>query len=79
MDESKNLTFSTALLLLKEGKHLRRAGWNGKGQYVALQTPDEHSKMRLPYAYLVNVTGQPVPWVPSQGDLFAEDWQTVTV
>lgn len=71
----KTFTFAMALMLLKGGDRLQRAGWNGPGQYVALQEPDEHSKMRLPYAYLVNVAGQPVPWVPSQGDLFAEDWQ----
>lgn len=71
------LTFSTALVLLKEGKRLQRAGWNGKGQWVAAQFPDEHSKMSVPYLYLRNVSGGIVPWVASQGDIFADDWQEV--
>jgi len=66
--------FSDALLALKRGARLARAGWNGKGQWVQAQYPDEHSKMQLPYLYLHNAHGQLVPWVPSTGDLFAVDW-----
>jgi len=31
------LTFGDAIVLLKRGKKLRRAGWNGKGMYIVLQ------------------------------------------
>lgn len=68
-------TFSWALTLLNTGHRLRRRGWNGKGQWVALQRPDENSKMNAPYLYLNNTFGVLVPWVPSQGDLFAHDWE----
>jgi hypothetical protein len=30
-----------------------------------------------PYLMMHNAQGVFVPWVPSQGDLFAEDWATV--
>lgn len=30
-------TFSVALVALKEGRRVQRAGWNGKGMFVALQ------------------------------------------
>ena len=70
-------TFSQALVAIKIGKKVARTGWNGADQYVTMQRPDEHSKMTLPYAYLYNAQGQCVPWVPSQGDLFAADWQLV--
>ena len=32
----KNLNFSAALDLLKEGKRICREGWNGKGMYLTL-------------------------------------------
>lgn len=51
-----------------------RAGWNAPGQWIAAQFPDINSKMGAPYLYLCNAQGVKVPWVPSQGDLFARDW-----
>ena len=73
----KTLIFSEALMLLKDGKQLFRRGWNGKGQYIALQVPDTHSKMTLPYIYICTVHGDMVPWLASQTDLLAEDWEAV--
>lgn len=52
-----------------------RAQWNGRGQYLELQKPDEHSKMRKPYIYIKPVDGEFVPWVASQTDLLGEDWE----
>lgn len=69
------MTFSAALELLKAGEAVHREGWNGKGQYLELQVPDEDSKMTLPYIYIVTVTGDTVPWLASQTDLLADDWQ----
>jgi hypothetical protein len=68
--------FGIALQLLKRGKSVARKGWNGKGQSLALQVPDEHSKMSCPYVYIQTVQGTLVPWFPSQTDMLAEDWQT---
>lgn len=84
MDETFN--FGTAIELLKEGYKVARKGWNGKGIYLELQRPDEHSKMTLPYIYIVTtklVTDNPdapkgvVPWLASQTDMLAEDWVKV--
>lgn len=69
--------FEDALHFLKDGYRVAREGWNGPNQYVMMQSPDENSKMRLPYLYLCNVRGELVPWLPSQGDLFATDWKIV--
>jgi hypothetical protein len=68
------LSFSTALALLKGGSRVARAGWNGKGMWLALQVPDAHSKMSLPYVYMSTVDGKLVPWLCSQTDMLAEDW-----
>lgn len=66
--------FSTALRAVKNGHLASREGWNGKGMYIALQEPDENSKMRRPYIYMYPVDGLLVPWVASQSDLLANDW-----
>lgn len=69
--------FSEALTWMKNGYKVAREGWNGKGQWVALQRPDENSKMTKPYFYIHPVDGGKVPWLASQTDLLAEDWMIV--
>ena len=79
-------SFSWALQWLKDGHKVAREGWNGRGIFIQLQTPDEYSKMTQPYIYIDTLglkTNNPkapkgrVPWFPSQTDLFAEDWAIV--
>lgn len=69
------MDFSRALQALRQGQRVAREGWNGAGMWLALQVPDAHSKMRRPYIYMSPVDGDLVPWVASQSDLLAEDWQ----
>jgi hypothetical protein len=69
------MDFSAALHALKNGSRVHRAGWNGAGQWIAMQTPDENSKMSLPYLYISTVGGALVPWLASQTDLLSEDWE----
>lgn len=71
------MDFGDALANLKHGFKMTRAGWNGKDMWVALQVPDEHSKMRRPYLYMSPIDGALVPWVASQTDLLADDWKVV--
>ena len=73
-----------ALSNLKTGRKVRREGWNGKGMWLALQVPDEHSKMTLPYIYIEYPEGLPaypkgsrVPLLASQTDILGDDWETV--
>lgn len=66
-----------AVGMLQEGRRLARHGWNGKGMYIELQVPDEHSKMTLPYVFMKTADGKLVPWLCSQTDLLADDWQIV--
>lgn len=70
--------FELALNLVKQRKRVAREGWNGKGMYIEMQVPDEHSKMQKPYLYICCVDGQFVPWVASQTDILANDWTEVT-
>lgn len=75
------LNFGQALVWLKKGKAVYRSGWNGKGMWLLLQTPDANSKMTLPYIYIEYPVGHPaypngsrVPWLASQTDILANDW-----
>lgn len=67
-------TIGWAVKQLQDGKLVRRAGWNGKGMWLALQNPDELTSM-LPYVYIQTVDKRLVPWVCSQTDLLATDWE----
>jgi hypothetical protein len=71
------MNFGKSLEELKRGERVQRDGWNGKGMWVALQVPDEHSKMTLPYIYMFTAQGDLVPWLASQTDILAEDWNTL--
>lgn len=64
-----------AVCTLRNGKKICRSGWNGKNMYLQLQVPDTHSKMTQPYVYMRTAQGDIVPWVCSQSDLLATDWQ----
>jgi hypothetical protein len=68
------VNFGIAIEILKGSRKVARKGWNGKGMWLELQCPDEHSKMTLPYIYMKTACGNQVPWLASQTDILAEDW-----
>jgi len=80
------MNFGEAIEALKAGKKVCRRGWNGKGIFIELQRPDEHSKMTHPYIY-IDTTGLKsdnpdaprslVPWLASQTDMLSDDWQVL--
>ena len=80
------MDFGQALTELKNGNRVRRKGWNGDGIFLALQVPDKNSKMTQPYIYIDTLglkTNNPnapkgrVPWLASQTDMLAEDWEVI--
>ena len=72
------MDFGSAIKALKLGNSVARSGWNGKGMWLKLQTPDVNSKMTLPYIYMYTAQGDLVPWLASQTDDLAEDWEIVS-
>lgn len=88
-----NLSFSVALTMLKDGKRMQREGWNGKGMFIFL-VPGSTFKVNRPpllgiykegteikyHAHIDMKTadGMIVPWLCSQTDMLATDWQLVT-
>ena len=78
------MIFEEALTALRYDKEVQRVGWNGKGIFIKIQFPDEHSKMTSPYIYIdttgletdrTDVKRTCVPWIASQTDLLATDWE----
>lgn len=87
------MDFGTALVALKAGKRVARAGWNGKGMFLYLVNGSQFTVNRppllgiypegtvidyLPHIDMKTADGQCVPWVASQSDLIVEDWSEVT-
>lgn len=84
-EPSPHAGFGTALVWLRSGARVQRAGWNGPGQWVVRVTSwNAALGVALPPDYefaaflaLKNAQSQVVPWLPSQGDVEAQDWQLV--
>jgi len=69
-----SLTFGMALEMLKKGRRVARAGWNGAGQFVFLMPA--MSPYRA-YLALKTAQGDIATWAPSCSDALAEDWTIV--
>lgn len=70
----EGMSFGMAVENLRRGYKVGREGWNGKNMYLELQTPDENSKMSLPYIFMKTVQNDLVPWLASQTDMLSDDW-----
>ena len=87
------MDFSDALDLVKcEGASVARKGWNGKGMFIFLVPgstfqvnrppllgiyPEGTTINYRPHIDMKTADGTIVPWVASQSDLLAEDWEVV--
>lgn len=89
MQSGHGLSFSAALKLLKDGERVAREGWNGKGMFLFLVPGSTFYVNRAPllgiYPEGTRIEYQPhidmrtaqgtvVPWLASQSDLLANDW-----
>ena len=81
------MPFGHAIEAMRAGKRVARDGWNGKGIFIELRTPDASSdENRVPYIE-INTMGLVstneaaprcvVPWLASQTDMLADDWCVV--
>lgn len=80
------LNFGHALEALKLDKKIARAGWNGNGMYLVFVAGGitnhpsiENSKdiEALPWIGMKTADNKFVPWLASQSDLLADDWQVI--
>ena len=86
------MDFAFALNQLKTGHRVARKGWNGKGMFIflvagsnfivnrepLLSIMGEGSEVTYrPHIDMKDAEGKVVPWLASQTDLLADDWETV--
>jgi hypothetical protein len=69
---------------LKASKRVRRLGWNGKGMSLKLVTTWQDNTLMLnghppTYSFIAMfpVGGGIVPWLASQADMLADDWEEI--
>lgn len=81
-EEALNMDFSLALKLLKAGERVCRTGWNGKRMYLFLirdwtYTDGKQDNFpNLPFIAMKTADEKVVPWLASQTDILANDWQS---
>lgn len=86
------LTFGQAVSALKNKKKVARSGWNGKGMFLFLVPGSTFEVNRppllgiypegtkidyCPHIDMKTADEKVVPWLASQTDVLAEDWQIV--
>ncbi len=79
-----------AVKQMHNGSLVRRSGWNGKGMFIFLVPGSRFTVNRAPlnvifpegteidyhpHVDMKTATGQIVPWLCSQADLLATDWE----
>ena len=83
-------TIGWAVKQMHDGERVRRAGWNGKGMFLFLVPGSTFQVNRHPllgiypegttinyhaHVDMKTATGEIVPWLCSQSDLLATDWE----
>ncbi len=81
------MDFSSALKLLEDGAKVQRSGWNGKGMFLFLicgnawEFTTDVSGVdgidTLPFICMKTATNELVPWLASQTDVLANDWNVL--
>ena len=83
------MTFGSAIDSAKDGKRIRRRGWNGKNQYVELAKRIsyinaageliniDHQDIGNQACAFVGTSGVQLGWLASQADMLATDWEIV--
>jgi len=86
------MNFGQALEALKNGEKVQRAGWNGKGMFLFLVPGSRFTVNRPPllgiypegteityhsHVDMKTAQGYVVPWLCSQADMLADDWEEV--
>ena len=86
------MNFGQALSIIKQGKRVSRQGWNGKNMFIFLVPGSEFKVNRPPllgiyeegtdivynpHIDMRTADGSIAPWLASQSDVLAEDWNPV--
>lgn len=73
--------FGHSLLLCRTGKRIARAGWNGKDMFLFYVDKWNYDSALeydvLPFIAMKTADNKIVPWLASQTDILATDWELV--
>ncbi len=90
--KKENLNFGQAIEALKQGQTVARKGWNGKNMFLFFVAGavveksindcygDSGKTKNTPVLdaiYMKTADDKAVPWLASQTDVLAEDWEIV--
>lgn len=88
------MDFSQALIQVKAGCKVARKGWNGKNMFIFLVAGSVFKVNRPPLLGIYDegteinyhahvdmrcADGQIVPWLCSQTDMLADDWEVINL
>ena len=74
------MDFCFALRALKAGERVSRSGWNGKGMFLfhigewTYTDGKQDNHPNLPFVAMKTADNTVIPWLASQADLLAVDW-----
>lgn len=83
------MNYEQALAWLKAGKRVQRKGWNGKGMWLILVRAVDWTidlpwyeigiseVKKLPWIAMFTADGSLVPWMGSQTDALADDYEVL--
>lgn len=83
------MSFGHAIHALKSGKRVARVGWNGKNMFLIFVTENWNGETNYsgafpkdfvgynPFIAMYTADNKLVPWLASQTDMLADDWQVV--
>lgn len=89
---TESMNFGSAIIFLKQGRKVARAGWNGKGMFLFLVKGSTFKVDKPPllgiydkgteinycsHIDMKTADNKIVPWLASQTDVLAEDWQLI--
>ena len=82
------MDIGNAITHMRRGGRVERSGWNGKGMWLSFVAannwacPHAHvyapDVKQLPWIGMKTADNGFVPWLASQTDLLAEDWEIVS-
>ena len=88
---TQGMTFGEAIEALKTGQKVARAGWNGKGMFLfVIQGSNDIASLHgygfgeyvgeptfADAVFMKTADNKLVPWLASQTDVLAEDWEII--
>jgi hypothetical protein len=79
------MTFGLAIEAIKKGLHVQRKGWSGKNMWLVLVKSSNYTVDYVrsgsceicPWIGVKTADDKFIPWLASQSDMLAEDWQVI--